>query len=92
MVLFYSRVLGTILVNIDGITFGFDVGTELGSVDGSFDGFNDDKLEGLFLGDSLVSTDGKVIDTILGNVYGIILVIDIGTDLGYLDGYFGNIY
>ena len=34
----------------------------------------------------LVSTDGKVICTILGNLYGITLVIDVGTNLGPLDG------
>ena len=34
-----GEVLGTIPVNVDGITLGLDVGTELGSLDGSFDGF-----------------------------------------------------
>ena len=56
----------------------------MGSLDGYFDGSNDGKLEGLYLGCSLVKTDGKVpgsdevirlglfdgkvIGTILGNV------------------------
>ena len=43
--------IGTILVNVDGITLGIDVGTELGSLYGYFDVFNDGKLEELFLGD-----------------------------------------
>ena len=45
--------IGTILVDVDGIILGLDVGTELGSLDGSFDGYNDSKLKGLLLGDSL---------------------------------------
>ena len=65
----------------------------MGSLDISFDGSNDGKLEGLFLEDSLVytdgtvlgsdegiklgSTDGKVIDTILVNVDGITLEVDV---------------
>ena len=36
----------------------------------------------------LGSTDGKVLGTKIGNVYGITLELDIGTDLGSLDGYF----
>ena len=55
------KVLGTILINVDGITLGIDVGIELGFLDGSFDGSNYGKLEGLLLGDSLGYTDGKVI-------------------------------
>ena len=43
--------LGTILVNVHGITPGIDVETDMGSLDGCFDGSNYDKLEGLFLGD-----------------------------------------
>ena len=35
-----GKVLGAILVNIDGITIELDVGTELGSLDESFDGYN----------------------------------------------------
>ena len=38
------------------------------------------------------STDDKVIGTILGNVGGITLGIDVGTDLISLDGFFGNIH
>ena len=56
-----GKVLGTVLVNIDGITLVLDIGTELGFLDGSFDGSNDGKLEVLFLGDSMGSTNGKVL-------------------------------
>ena len=67
----------------------------MGSLDVSFYGYNDDKIQGLLHGDSLVytdskvhgsdeciklgCTDGKVLDTILGNVDGIILGLDVGT-------------
>ena len=40
--------------------------------------------EGIKLG----STDGKVFGTILGNLYRITLDLDIGTNLGFLDGSF----
>ena len=56
-----SKVIVTILGNVDGITLGLDIGTELGFLDGSLDGSNEGKIEGLLLGDSLGSTDGKVI-------------------------------
>ena len=39
-------------------------------------------------GIKLVSNDGKVIETILGNVDEITLGIDVGTYLGSLDGLF----
>ena len=42
--------LVTIIGNLDRITLGIDVGTELGYLDGSFDSSNDGKLESLFLG------------------------------------------
>ena len=42
--------LGVVLVNVDGITLGIDVGTELISLDESFDGSNYDKLYGLLRG------------------------------------------
>ena len=38
-----------------------DVGIELDSLDVFFDGSNDGKLEALFLGGSLVYTDGKLL-------------------------------
>ena len=38
------------------------------------------------LGCLLGYTDGKLFGTILGNVYRITLRLDIGTDLGFLDG------
>ena len=53
--------LGTILVNVDVITLGIGVGTDIGSLDGSFYGYNDGKLEVLFIGDFLASNDGKVL-------------------------------
>ena len=76
----------------------------MGYLDGSFDGSNDVKLEGLLLGDSLVYNDGKVLGyyegiklgftdgkllvTMLGNVDKIKLWIDVGTELRSLDGSF----
>ena len=96
--------LGTIIGNIYGITLGMDVGTELISLDGSFDVFNDGKLEGLLLGGSLgytgskflgsdeciklISTDGKVVGTILGDFFGVTLGLDDETDMGSLDIFF----
>ena len=56
-----GKVLVPILGNIDGIRVGFDVGTELSSLDGYFEGSNDDKLEGLLIVDSLGFDDGKVL-------------------------------
>ena len=89
--------LGNILGNVDGITFGVNVGTYMGSSDGYFDSFNDGNLERLLFGDSLESTyctvfgsdegiipgsdDFKMLVTILGNVDGIKLGIDVGTEL-----------
>ena len=57
----YYLVLGNILENDYGITIGIDVETYMGSLYESFDGSNDCKLEGLFIGGSLGSTHGKVI-------------------------------
>ena len=57
MVLIYGKLLGTVVVNVDVITFGVDVVTELVSLDGYFDGSNDGKIEGLFIGDSLRLTN-----------------------------------
>ena len=53
--------LVTILGNVDGIKLRLDIGTELGFLDESYDGYNEGNLEGLLLGDSLVSTNGKVL-------------------------------
>ena len=36
--------------------------------------------------------DGKVLGTILGNADGITLRLDVGTELGYLDGSFDYIH
>ena len=55
-----GKVLANITGNVDGITLLLDVGTELSSLDGSFDGSNDGKPEVVLLGSSLVSTDGEV--------------------------------
>ena len=78
------KVLGIIIGNMDGITFGIDVGTELGCLGRYFCGSNDGNLDGLLNGVSLRSTDGnffgcdeviklelsdgKVHETVLGNV------------------------
>ena len=96
--------LGTILGNVDEITLGLDVGTDMGSLDGYFYVSNDGILEGLLIGVSLVSTDGKVLSsygsiklghfdcevfgTILVNVDGITVGHDVGTELVSLDWYF----
>ena len=42
--------LGTILGNLDRTTLVIDIGTELGSLDGSFDGSNYGRIESLLLG------------------------------------------
>ena len=78
--------------------------TELDFFDCLFHGVNDGNFEGILFGESLVSTDnkvigydegikmiytgGKVLVNIPGYVYGIKLGIDIGTQLGSLDGLF----
>ena len=102
LVLFDGKVIGAILRNVDEIALGIDVVTDLGSVDVSFDGYNDGKLDRLLLLESLGYTDGKVLgsdediklettdakllETILGNVNGITLGIDVGAELDFLDG------
>ena len=99
-----GEVIGTIPGNLYLITLGLDFGTDMDYSDVSFDGSSSGNIKGLFIGGSLGSTDskvigsdegiklgiseGKVIDTILVNVYGITLWIDVGTDLSYLDGSF----
>ena len=96
--------LGTILENEYGITRWLDFGTELGYLDGSFDSSNVGYLEGILIGESmvctygkvlvsdegikLISTAGKVLGTVLVNVDGITLGLDVRTYLGLLDGYF----
>ena len=91
----------TILGHVYGIIFGIDVGTEMGYLDVSFEGSNDGKFEGLLIGVSLVSTDGKVLvsdegiimrlsdSKVLGNIPGnideILFGLDVETDLGYLN-------
>ena len=96
-----GKVFVTILEIVDGISLGIDVGTDLVYLNESFDGSNDDKLDGSFLGDSLKSTDGngigsyegiqlgicfgEVLGIIFVNVDGIIFGIDVGTELACLD-------
>ena len=53
--------LVTILVNVVGITLGINVGTELGSLDESIDGYNYGNFEGLLYEDSLGYTVGKLL-------------------------------
>ena len=53
--------LGNILGNDEGITIFIEVGQKLRSLDEPFDVYNDVKFVGLYLGDSLEYTDGKVI-------------------------------
>ena len=43
--------LGTILLNVNAITLGIDVGTEIVSLDGSFDGTNYGNFEVLLIKD-----------------------------------------
>ena len=83
-------VLGNIVRNVGGITIELNDGTYMVSLDGYFDGSNDGKLEVLFIGESLVSTGGKVLGTIIGNVDEITLDIYVGTEIGYLDEYFDD--
>ena len=58
LVLSNGKCFGVILGNVDGITIGLDVGTELCYLYGSFDGSNDFKLEGLLLEDLRGYIDG----------------------------------
>ena len=83
------------------------VGTNLGSLYGSFDGSHDVNIEGSLLEESLgstfclllgsdeciknLSTDRKVLVTLLGNVYGMTLGIYVGTWMESLDGSFHGI-
>ena len=62
--IYYGKVLSTILWDVHGITLGIDVGTDLVSLDGLFNGSNDDKIEVSLHGDSLGYTDGKCMDLI----------------------------
>ena len=100
----YGKVIDNMLVNVDEITLGLAVGSQLGFLDGPLEVSNDGKCEGLLIGDSLVSTDSKginydegikrlishikVVCIIFGDVCGITLGLDVGTDLGSLDGSF----
>ena len=49
-------------------------------------GYTDSKVHDSYEGIELGCNDGKVLGTILGNVYGITLGLDIVTELGFLDG------
>ena len=98
----YGKVIDTILGNLDGVILRIDDETNLVYLDESFDDYNESKVEGLFREGSFLSTDGKVLGsdegiklglfdgkvlrTILWNVYAIIFVIDFGTNMGFIDG------
>ena len=81
----YGKVVCTTIVNAYGITIGVDVGTDMGSLDVSFDGFNYGKLEGLFLGSSPGSSDGKDPDSAKDIIVGLFDDKFIGTILGNVD-------
>ena len=85
MGLYDDKVFVTVLGNVDVITLGFDVGTELGSLDGSFDGPNYGKLEGLLLGVSPGYTDVKV----LGSDEGFLFSFSFTHSLTLLVGFCG---
>ena len=57
----YGNVLGTILQNVDGIKISLDVGAHQDSFDEYFNVLVYCNLEGLLLGDSLGSTDSKML-------------------------------
>ena len=59
---------------------------------GEYLGYTDGKVLRYDEGIKMGSTDGKVLVTILGNLNVITLGIDVGTDLGYLNGYFDTIH
>ena len=96
-----GELMGIVLGGTDVITFGYDVVTELLYLYISFDGSTDGNLGGVFLGDSLVSTDDnkfgtneriklglfddEVLVTLLGNIVRITLGIDVGIELGSIN-------
>ena len=53
----YGEFLGTLLGDANVKTLGYNVVTELDSLDGYFDGSSDGNLDGLLHEESLVSTD-----------------------------------
>ena len=69
-----GKVFGTKIGDVERITLGIDIGTELGFLDWSFDGSNDRKVGVLFLGDLLGYNYGKV----LGSDEGIKLIFTDG--------------
>ena len=91
----YGEVFIIKLGEVYGIKLGLDVRIYMGSLDGPFDGCNIGKIEDLVLGESLeyndgkmlgsdevinlVSTDGKVLDTMLENVDVITLGLAVGS-------------
>ena len=56
-----GKLLGTIFGDVDGITHGLDVGTELCPSDGSFEGSNDGKFEIIIILGIFRYTDSKVL-------------------------------
>ena len=97
-----GKIIDTKIWNIVQFILGLDVRIELGNLDVSFNGSNDNNTEGLLLGNSLGSTyvivlvyaEGiklgsnysKWIDTVLGYSYEITLGFYVGTELRSIDG------
>ena len=80
-----GKVHVTIIGNVDVITLGLDVGTEMGSfLDGLFDDSSNGNIEGLLIEDSLGSTDDKVLGSNEGIKLGSI-------DGKVLDAILGNV-
>ena len=80
-----GKVHVTIIGNVDVITLGLDVGTDMGSfLDGLFDDSNNGNIEGLLIEDSLGSTDDKVLGSNEGIKLGSI-------DGKVLDAILGNV-
>ena len=96
--------LGTILLDEDLIILGLNVVTDLGSLEGSFDGaydvnldkvlfegllgYTSGKLLGSDEGIKLVASGGEVVGTLMEDVYVTLLVLDVSSQLDYLDGYY----
>ena len=101
MKVYGTAVLGTILGDVYGITLCLYVETKPRSLDEYFDGLNDGKIEGSFIGGSNGSTydrvfgfdegiklelsHGIVLGTILVNIDGITFGVYVGTEIGSLD-------
>ena len=69
-----GKVIGNILVNVDGITLRFDVVKKLISLYGSFDYSNDDNLDSIILRDTLGSTDGKFLAVLKSSEWDLLMI------------------